>query len=192
MRITGGCAKGIQLKVPNGMGTRPATDSLREAIFSSLSGCVEGSYFLDLFAGTGAYGLESLSRGAVQGIFVEKDREAVLCLRENIERVCKSVRCETACCTLKQADVFKESKNMDYLPNIIFADPPYPYFENKKKLAGFIQVIADYVVQCERVHLVLELPADMENLEIPGLLFLKRLGKKSGKNAPSAAIYVSL
>jgi len=70
---------------------RPATDALRQALFSSIGARVEGARFLDLFAGSGAYGLEALSRGAMGGLFVERDRRAVTCLEKNLAAVCKSL-----------------------------------------------------------------------------------------------------
>ena len=74
MRITGGLARSIPLILPKGDAVRPATDALRQAVFSSLAARVAGARFLDLFAGSGAYGLEALSRGASSGVFVEKRR----------------------------------------------------------------------------------------------------------------------
>ena len=68
MRISGGAARGIQLAVPKGDAVRPATDGMRQGVFSSLAGLIPGAQFLDLFAGSGAYGLEALSRGAAGGV----------------------------------------------------------------------------------------------------------------------------
>ena len=72
MRVTGGIARGIQLRVPTQGGVRPATDYIREAVFNSLAAFVPGTAVLDLFAGTGAYGLESLSRGALRATCVDQ------------------------------------------------------------------------------------------------------------------------
>src|SRR5438045_2769775 len=90
MRISGGLARGIPLEVPKGNAVRPATDGLRQAVFSSLAARVSGAWFADLFAGSGAYGLEAFSRGAAGGVFVEKNAKAAACLRKNITAVCKS------------------------------------------------------------------------------------------------------
>src|SRR3954462_15936796 len=91
MRISGGIAKGITLAVPRGDQVRPATDGLRQAGFSSLGDRVLAARFLDLFAGSGAYGLEALSRGAAAGTFVEQNARAAACVRQNIAAVCKSL-----------------------------------------------------------------------------------------------------
>src|SRR3954465_11512303 len=96
MRITGGIARGIPLVVPKGDAVRPATDAMRQAVFSSLGARTVGARFLDLFAGSGADGLEALSRGAAGGVFVEQNAKAVACLRQNIAAVCKSLRRDEA------------------------------------------------------------------------------------------------
>ena len=86
MRIIGGIARGRQLSVP-GSGTRPMTGRAKESVFSILSGRFDGARILDLYAGSGALGLESLSRGAVEAVFVERDRDACRIIESNIERV---------------------------------------------------------------------------------------------------------
>ena len=91
MRITGGQARGIPLTLPKGDAVRPATDALRQAVFSSLAARVPGVRFLDLFAGSGAYGLEALSRGDSGAVFVEKDARTAGFIRGNIAAVCKSL-----------------------------------------------------------------------------------------------------
>ena len=96
MRISGGAARGITLVVPKGDAVRPATDGMRQAAFSSLGALVTGAQFLDLFAGSGAYGLEALSRGAAGGVFVEKNAKAAACVRQNLAAVCKSLGRELA------------------------------------------------------------------------------------------------
>src|SRR4029450_2637430 len=96
MRISGGVARGIPLVAPKGDAVRPATDGMRQAVFSSLGTRGEGAWFLDLFAGSGAYGLEALSRGARGGVFIEQNPRAVSCVRQNIAAVCKSLGRPTA------------------------------------------------------------------------------------------------
>ena len=78
MRLTGGRARGIPLKAPD-EGTRPATDQLREAVFSSLAARIPGARVLDLFAGSGSYGLEAWSRGADRVVFIEKNYRFCRC-----------------------------------------------------------------------------------------------------------------
>src|SRR5512135_1734124 len=104
MRISGGGARGITLVVPKGDAVRPATDGMRQALFSSLGARVVDAHFLDLFAGSGAYGLEALSRGAAGGVFVEQNAKAVACVRQNVAATCKSLRRAESGLTVIQAD----------------------------------------------------------------------------------------
>ncbi len=84
MRIVSGTAHGKTLLAPKGMNTRPTTERVREAIFSALTPYIAGAKVLDAFAGSGALGLEALSRGAAAAVFIEKDRRALEALRKNI------------------------------------------------------------------------------------------------------------
>ncbi len=85
MRIIAGSAKGRRLEAPRTSDTRPITDRAKESIFSSLGDRVVGARVLDLYAGSGAFGLEALSRGSASAEFVERGREAVGVLRRNVE-----------------------------------------------------------------------------------------------------------
>lgn len=123
MRIIGGSLKGKKLFSPPGKKVRPTADRLRETIFNILSDKIPGTIVLDLFSGTGAFGIESLSRGAKQAVFVEKSREALHVIQRNIK----------ACALGKQAQVIKWdiAKNLNCLRRIpfrydlVFMDPPY-------------------------------------------------------------------
>ena len=90
MRISGGAARGIPLAVPKGDAVRPATDGMRQAVFSSLGARIVAARFWDLFAGSGAYGLEALSRGAAGGIFVERNPKAIACVKQNLGAISQS------------------------------------------------------------------------------------------------------
>jgi 16S rRNA (guanine966-N2)-methyltransferase len=94
MRITGGIHRSRRLVAPRGSGTRPTADRVREALFSILSarGALAGAAVLDLYAGTGALGLEALSRGAREAVFVENDRTALEALRKNVESLGEKAR----------------------------------------------------------------------------------------------------
>ena len=84
MRVITGTAKGVRLKTPEGLLTRPTTERVKEAIFSMIQFEVEGSRVLDLFAGTGQMGIEALSRGAVSAVFVDVRRDACRLVEENV------------------------------------------------------------------------------------------------------------
>jgi 16S rRNA (guanine966-N2)-methyltransferase len=118
MRIIAGIAKGRRLVGPKGLDTRPPTDRMREAIFSSLGAAVEGRAVLDLYAGTGAFGLEALSRGAASVTFVEQDRRALSALRKNIEAVGLGGR-------VVADDVSRALRSEPAGFELAFVDPPY-------------------------------------------------------------------
>jgi 16S rRNA (guanine966-N2)-methyltransferase len=122
IRITAGEWRGRQLKVPRG-DVRPAQDRVRLAVFSSLADRVPGARVLDLFAGTGAYGLEALSRGAASVTWVENDYRVLAVLRENVTTLCGSDRCTD----IVSADTlrFLARCGSDASYDLIFADPPY-------------------------------------------------------------------
>ncbi len=93
MRIVSGKWGSRKIDAPEGRSTRPTLDKVREAVFSSLGGFFDGGNVLDLYAGSGAVGLEALSRGMDHGWFVDKNRMAVACVRSNIERLNGQQQC---------------------------------------------------------------------------------------------------
>ena len=120
MRVIAGRAGGIRLVSPK-RGVRPTMDRVKGAIFSSLGEMVIGARVLDLFAGTGALGIEALSRGAADALFVEQDRQSTDAIEENLAKVKLAGR-------IRQQEVFAFLKNAPTLGEkfqIIFADPPY-------------------------------------------------------------------
>ncbi|MDA0347262.1 MAG: RsmD family RNA methyltransferase [Verrucomicrobia bacterium] len=183
MRITGGKARGIQLVSPTGQKTRPAADVLREALFSSLGNEVKGVRFADLFAGTGAYGLEAWSRGAAEGVFVESDRHCARCMTENIARVAKSAGVSPSSVSFIRSDVFKWSSFHPKSFDIVFADPPYRLYPNI--IAELFRIGRDLL--CPDGTLVIEKPASV-TMASEGWMLIKQLGKARG-DGPSLAIF---
>jgi len=120
MRIISGTFKGRRLSGPTGAGLRPTSDSLRETLFNILGPSVRGAAVLDGFAGTGAVGLEALSRGAAHATFVEVDRRALALLRENI-RVCGA----DAHSTVVASEFARASSTLQGSFDLVFLDPPY-------------------------------------------------------------------
>ncbi len=119
MRVIAGKAKGHRLKSPT-MGTRPMTDRMKESVFSAL-GDLTGMKVLDLYAGSGALGLEAMSRGAKKVTFVENAREAIVKLEENIESTGLGDRAEVS-----WADVGSTLRlGPDERVDLVFLDPPY-------------------------------------------------------------------
>ena len=123
MRIIAGLAKGMPLTSPPA-GVRPTTDRIRGAIFSSLAARIAGADVIDLFAGTGALGLEAASRGAQSVVFVENDRAALSCLEQNIESFRRN-RAVSYELTIVQEDVFAWLASEQRRFSLVFADPPY-------------------------------------------------------------------
>ena len=126
MKIIAGIAKGRRLAVP-ARGTRPTSDRAREALFNTLAGLLDlaGARLLDLFAGTGAVGLEALSRGAAHVTFVESDRSAVQILARNIATVGLPSTSVLRC----TAESFLATTGSEEPFGLVFADPPYTYGE---------------------------------------------------------------
>lgn len=151
MRVTGGRARGISLRVPPGDRVRPATDQGRQAVFNSLGETPVGAKVLDLFAGVGSYGLEALSRGAESVTFVEKDRKALEALRQNVTAVEKSLG-KTGAAKIVSGDVLRFRTDERF--EVIFADPPYVLLE---KVAGDLQTIVSELLS-ESGTFVLEGP----------------------------------
>lgn len=123
MRLTGGQSRGRRLKRPRAAGLRPTSSRVREALFDILGPRIEGACVLDLYAGTGAVGIEALSRGARRAVFVERDKSAARLIRENLallgrdgaaEIVVLPVEASLAALTLR-AERF----------DVVFLDPPY-------------------------------------------------------------------
>jgi len=121
MRITGGIAKGQQLKVPKNGLVRPTTDRVREAIFSILASLTSHpSRALDLFAGTGALGIEALSRDAEWADFVDQQPKSCAIIKQNLHKVGFSQKAHVYCCSVTKALTFLDTKY-----DIVFMDPPY-------------------------------------------------------------------
>lgn len=123
MRVVSGELRGRRIESPPGDATRPTTDKVREAVFNALGslGVVEGAEVLDLFAGTGAMGIEALSRGAARCSFVENDRAAVAVLRRNIDALGLGGRADVVVSDARTACRGRW--------DLVIADPPYGHLD---------------------------------------------------------------
>ena len=121
MRIIAGTCRGRPLKAPTWEGLRPSSDRLRETLFNILAPRVVGARVLDLFAGTGAVGIEALSRGAAGAVLVEHDPRAVRLIEENAARCCVADRCVIIRATAEEVAHRTRGARFD----IVFLDPPY-------------------------------------------------------------------
>jgi 16S rRNA (guanine966-N2)-methyltransferase len=184
MRITGGNARGIPLRVPKGDATRPAMDRLRQSVFSSLGALVVDARFVDLFAGSGSYGLEAWSRGAKGGTFVEQGREALECLRINLAAVAKSLQADAAACALSKSDALTWEPTDGARAGLIFADPPYAMIapQAARLFAQFDRLL----IPGRDGLVVFEMPGELYLAE-PRWELVKRLG--GGPREASACFY---
>ena len=123
MRVIAGKARSIPLKCLEGVQTRPTTDRIKETLFNMISDQIPGCHFLDLFSGSGAIGIEALSRGAVAAVFVEKNRNAAKVIRDNLEktRLTEDARLMQTDCRQAIGQLTQEVCRFD----LIFMDPPY-------------------------------------------------------------------
>lgn len=123
MRIIAGRARGTQLLAPKGMDTRPTQDKVKESLFSMIQWDIPDACVLDLFAGSGALALESISRGAREAVLVDKSREALDCIRRNIAKLRVEEQTTVLPCDWEQAlpQLSRSGKQFD----LVFLDPPY-------------------------------------------------------------------
>ncbi len=126
MRVIAGTAGGLRLVAPEGRTVRPTTDRVREAIFNALYSldALDEVRVLDLFAGTGALGIEALSRGAASAVFVERDRHALACLEQNLETTRFA---DQAHVRVGDAMAFARTANEEF--DLAFLDPPYDFVD---------------------------------------------------------------
>lgn len=171
IRITGGEFRGRLLAVPE-KGVRPTQDKVRAAVFSSLQSIVPGTRVLDLFAGTGAFGLEALSRGAGCVCFVETDHNVLSCLKKNVERLLGSP--DGSCGNDDQrwrivrndVERFLAENPMKASFDVIFADPPYDSTADWTKKILFH--LANKPILSESGYLIIESSAKSPLLEAAG------------------------
>lgn len=163
---------------------------MRQAAFSSLGSLVVGARFLDLFAGSGAYGLEALSRGADGGVFVEKNARAVACVRQNIAAVCKSLGRGMEDLTVLQIDALHVPFALEgegaarSVPDLVFVDPPYEIIP--EVAVPLFARLAEALAPKPDAIVVFEMPGEIE-LAPMGWDCVKRLGK--GARQPTVAFF---
>ena len=170
MRIIAGKFRSRLLKSPKGMALRPTSDKLRETLFNVLGGLVVDARFMDLFAGTGAVGIEALSRGASETIFVEKHPPTAALIKENLESL--DIRTGTrvvASDALKALErIAKEPSVANTGIDILFLDPPYAEVEAYRAVLAFLgeaNLLAENAVVIAEHQRSLDLPETFGKLE---------------------------
>ena len=163
MRIVAGTHRSRRLVVPPGRGVRPTSDRAREAVFASLGPATAGARVLDLFAGSGAMGLEALSRGAASCRFVERDAQALAAIRANVDALGERERA-----VVERADALTALRRLAAAGetfDLVVADPPYDAVPGLAVELGALlpAVLAD------DGRIVLETGAD-DAIDVPGLV----------------------
>ncbi len=140
MRVIAGTARSVNLITPKGLDTRPTTDKYKETLFNCLQSYVGNCVFVDLFAGSGAIGIEALSRGAAKALFCDNSREAYDCIKVNLSKTRLSDKAEVY---REDASFFLKNRIKE-VPDIIFIDPPFK--KHEKELIGEDTIV---VVECD-------------------------------------------
>ncbi len=148
MRVIAGTAKSLKLITPEGAGTRPTTDRIKETLFNMLQTDIPGSLFIDLYSGSGGIGIEALSRGAKKAIFIENDKNAFSCIQQNI----KLTNFEDKSVLLKQDALSALSILTEKEVDIIFMDPPYQSGYEEKAL----KVLSEKTYVTENTLIIIE------------------------------------
>lgn len=167
MRITGGTHRSRSLRAPAGGATRPTSDRVREALFGILAsqGALDGAKVLDLYAGTGALGLEALSRGAKSATLVESARPALGAIRGNVEALGLEKQVRVVPVPVERC---QEVVSADGPFDIVFADPPYAQVASGAAAVALGDLVARHVLALDGV-LVLEHGKSEASPTIPGL-----------------------
>ncbi len=164
MRVITGSARGAKLKAPKGMQTRPTADRIKESLFNILQTKVIDAQVLDIFAGSGALGLEAMSRGAKSAVFIDKSNDSIKIINDNAQHTHLAENID-----VWQGDALlgiKKLYNKNYLFDIIFCDPPY-HMELCQKI---LCELGQYNLLKDKGLFIAEIGAD-EKLDIGGLNF---------------------
>lgn len=131
MRVIAGIARGMKLKTPEGMDTRPTQDRIKETLFNMLQSYLADCVFVDMFSGSGGIGIEALSRGARKAYFVENAKEALACIESNLN----TTKLKDSAVVLKTDAVSSLHHIFEKEVDIIFMDPPYNMGHEKMVLS---------------------------------------------------------
>lgn len=177
MRVIAGKARRLQLKAPLGEHTRPTTDRIKETLFNILQTEIPGSFFLDLFAGSGSVGIEALSRGADLAVFVENDKNALACIEDNLEHT----KCTDLAVVCRQ-DVFVALQSLEYQYSfdIVFMDPPYD-MELERRVLEYLTV-SSLITDDTLIIFEASLDTDISYLEDLGYELIKEKKYKTNKH----------
>ncbi len=167
MRVIAGKARRLSLITPKGQGTRPTTDIIKETLFNMIQNDLDDIRFLDLFAGSGGIGIEALSRGARECVFVDSDREAVRCIYANLEHTKLISQAKVLGYDYKKAlRRLRGSGQFD----MIFMDPPYSEHLESEAL----DLISDYELLKNDGTVIIEMTKEGQINALPEDFIIKR------------------
>ena len=177
MRVIAGSARHLKLKTLDTFDTRPTTDRIKETLFNMIAPWIGDCTFLDLFAGSGSIGIEALSRGAKEAVFVEQNRNAVLCIKENL----KYTKLEQKAYVMEQ-DVLTALRRLDGTKKFdyVFMDPPYNQ-ESEKEILQYLsgsELLSEYAV----IIVEASKDTDFSYLEMMGYSLIKAKDYKTNKH----------
>lgn len=177
MRVIAGSARSLKLVTPDGMDTRPTTDRIKETLFNMLQMSVPGSNFLDLFSGSGGIGIEALSRGASQAVFVENGKHAIQCIEDNLAHTKLADKAKV----LKQ-DAFVSLQSLEYKEkfDIIFMDPPYDH-ELERRVMEYL-TMSTILNEDTLIIFEAKLDTDIDYLDQLGYDLIKEKRYKTNKH----------
>lgn len=177
MRVIAGSARSLKLKTPDGMDTRPTTDRIKETLFNIIGPSVCDSVFLDLFSGSGGIGIEALSRGAKEAVFVEKSPKAMKCIKENLKFTHLDDRAFTVLSDVMTALLSLEGKKIF---DIVFMDPPY----NRELEKHVLQYLSGSAMINENTMIIVEasMETDFSYLDDLGLTMMREKNYKTNKH----------
>ena len=147
MRIVAGSLKNRHIQTPKGVATRPTAERLREALFNICQMYIENASFLDLFSGSGAMGIEALSRGAVHATFIDNNKESIRCIQDNLRLLELTQKA-----LVQYGNVFSQLERLAQQGkqyDIIYADPPY---DTRINVSGKPMLYSEYVLQIVDTH----------------------------------------
>ena len=164
------------LETPEGLGTRPTSDRIKETLFNMISPDIYDSYFLDLFSGSGQMGIEAISRGAREAIFIEKDKSAIACIERNLKKAKMN-----DCTKLYKDDVISALSRLKHEEfDIIFMDPPYNKSIEKEVLKNLADL--DFVGNNTLIIVEASLETKIDYLPELGYKLLKEKTYKTNKH----------
>ena len=176
MRVIAGTARSLPLKTPKNMATRPTTDRIKETLFNILQPYLSDCVFIDLFSGSGAIGIEAVSRGAQKCYFVEQDKEAAACIADNL----KFTKFADRAVLLRQ-DVLNGIYHIfEKEADIVFMDPPYGKEYEKKVLDALRDV--KYVTDNTILVTEADLHTDFSYVEAMGYAVFKQKKYKTNQH----------